>query len=472
MSHSFLNSKCSLRSATIFRRFLLANTLLVTAQGCTPPETKSNDTSVTDSTSAKLANTNPESSTLDRVTVGNPTKKTLRLYTEQPGRVEPYEQTPILSKIAGYIEDVQVDLGDTVKKGQLLISISAPEYFEQVNQKQAIYAQCKAQVLQTQAAFSAAEASTKSAQAAVAEMRAKLAKCEADVTRWTSESTRIQQLVQNGSVTSKVADETLSELQAAQATKQETLAAIETAIAKEQEAIAKTAIAKTDIEASEARQNVAMADIELAEAMYNYTKIYSPFDGVVTSRDVHTGHYVQPAGSPNGAALLTIADIKRVRVFVNIPESDAQWLDAGFSNRDAGDTVQLNLGSPASKTIQSRITRSSFQLDRQSRTMTVEIELDNTDLRVLPGSFVTAKILLEERPDAITLPITAIVKNNESTHCCTVIDGKIQHAPVTLGLRVGEEVQILTGLDGNELVVLARANNLLKDQPVETILKK
>jgi HlyD family secretion protein len=472
MSHTYSNPKRSLRSAKMFHRLLLANTLLFTTQGCTPPESKSNETNVKDSPRTILSNSNSASSKLDRVTVGNPVKKTLRLYTEQPGRVEPYEQTPILSKISGYIDDVQVDLGDAVKKGQLLISISAPEYLEQVHQKQAIYTQCKAQVLQSQAAFLAAEATARSAQAAVAEMKAKLAKCEADVTRWTSESARIQQLVQSGAVTSKVADETLSELQAAQATKQETLAAIETAIAKEQEAIAKTAIAKTDIEASEAKLNVALADIELAGAMVSYTKVYSPFDGVVTSRNVHTGHYVQPAGTPDGAALLTIADIQRVRVFVNIPESDAQWLDAGFSNRDAGDTVQLNLGGPAAKTIQSRITRSSFQLDRQSRAMTVEIDLDNPDLRVLPGSFVTAKILLEERPDAITLPITAIVKNNESTYCCTVIDGKIHHTPIALGLRVGEEVQILSGLEGNELVVLARASNLLKDQSIETILKK
>lgn len=460
-SHSSIH-KSPLRSQRIKQRLLIASMVLFTAQGCAPTENQTAELIVTESSRSKL----------DRVTVGNPIKKTLKLYTEQPGHVEPYEQTPILSKIAGYIEEVKVDLGDAVKKGQLLLTISAPEYLEQINQKQAIYTQLKAQVLQSEAAFAAADASAKSAQATVGEMRAKLAKCEADVTRWTSESTRIQQLVQSGSVTSKVADETLSELQAAQATKQETIASIETAVAREQEAIAKKAIAKTDIDVANAKLGVAMADIELAESMYEYTKLKSPFNGVVTGRDVHTGHYVHPAGSPNGAALMTIADLEKVRVFVNIPESDAHWLDAGFADRNAGDAVQLTLGGPTGKTIEGRVTRSSFQLDRQSRTMTVEIELDNADHRVLPGSFVTANILLEERTDAITLPIAAIVKNNDSTYCCTVTDGKIRHTPITLGLRVGDEVQVLSGLNGNESVVLARAGGLTMNQPVEVLVKK
>lgn len=460
-SHSSIH-KSPLRSQRIKQRLLIASMVLFTAQGCAPTENQTAELIVTESSRSKL----------DRVTVGNPIKKTLKLYTEQPGHVEPYEQTPILSKIAGYIEEVKVDLGDAVKKGQLLLTISAREYLEQINQKQAIYTQLKAQVLQSEAAFAAADASAKSAQATVGEMRAKLAKCEADVTRWTSESTRIQQLVQSGSVTSKVADETLSELQAAQATKQETIASIETAVAREQEAIAKKAIAKTDIDVANAKLGVAMADIELAESMYEYTKIKSPFNGVVTGRDVHTGHYVHPAGSPNGAALITIADLEKVRVFVNIPESDAHWLDAGFADRNAGDAVQLTLGGPTGKTIEGRVTRSSFQLDRQSRTMTVEIELDNAVHRVLPGSFVTAKILLEERTDAITLPIAAIVKNNDSTYCCTVTDGKIRHTPITLGLRVGDEVQVLSGLNGNESVVLARAGGLTMNQPVEVLVKK
>lgn len=460
-SHSPIQSS-SLRTQRFNQRLLITSMILFMAQGCAPTENQTTQLIVKESSRSKL----------DRVTVGNPVKKTLKLYTEQPGHVEPYEQTPILSKIAGYIAEVQVDLGDIVKKGQLLLTISAPEYFEQINQKQAIYTQLKAQVIQSESAFAAAEAAAKSAQATVAEMKAKLAKCVADVTRWSSESTRINQLVQSGSVTSKVADETLSELQAAQATKQEALAAIDTAVALEQEAIAKKAIAKTDIDVANAKLGVAMADIQLAESMYEYTKIKSPFNGVVTSRDVHTGHYVHPAGSPNGTALLTIADIEKVRVFVNIPESDAHWLDAGFADRNAGDAVQLTLGGPTGKTIDGRVTRSSFQLDRQSRTMTVEIELDNADHRVLPGSFVTAKILLEERTDAITLPIAAIVKNSESTYCCTVVDGKIRHTPITLGLRVGDEVQILTGLNGEESVVMTRANGLAENQPVEVLVRK
>ncbi len=112
------------------------------------------------------------------------------------------------------------------------------------------------------------------------------------------------------------------------------------------------------------------------------------------------------------------------------------------------------------KSIDARITRISLKLDSQSRTLLTETDIDNSDLKLLPGAYVTAKILLEERVDVLTLPITAIVKTATETVCCRVVDGKIQHQPIELGLRVGDNVQVLSGLDGSETVVLVRASGL------------
>lgn len=411
-----------------------------------------------------------ERSSADRVIAGPAVKKTLRLFTEQPGRVEAFDEAPILSKLPGYVESVHFDIGDKVAKGDLLIRIRAPEYRDQCEQKRGMFGLAEAQVKQAEAAFVAAQAAANSSRAMVAQAQASIGRSDAEFARWSSENQRMQQLVSKGSVTPKLADETASQYQAAEAAKQEALASIESAKAKLQEAEANVKTAAADVDAAVAKLRVAQADVQQAETMLAYTELASPFDGCVTSRQVDAGHYVQSAGASNTHPLMTIANVSRVRVFVNVPESESAWVDAGYGDTTKGDpvTIQVAMG----KSLEARVTRTSLQLDPQSRSLSTEIDLENPELKLLPGAFVTAKILLEERPDVLTLPISAVVKTATGTVCCRIIDGQIRHQPIELGLRVGEEVQIESGLDGSETVVLARAGSLQVGQVVEVIAKK
>ncbi|MFM2003862.1 MAG: Macrolide export protein MacA [Planctomycetota bacterium] len=420
---------------------------------------------------ADNANTSAGSrSSTDRVTAGPASKKTLRLFTEQPGRVEAFEETPIVAKIAGYVDEVRFDIGDKVSKGDLLIRIRAPEYQDQLEQKRGLLGQAEAEVRQAEALYLAAQASANSSRALVAQAEASVGRSEAEFARWESENKRIQQLVSKGSVTPKLADETESQFRAAEAAKKETLATIESAKAKEQEAEANVKTASADVEAAKAKLKVAQAEIRQAETMLTYTELTSPFDGYVTSRHVDAGHYVQPAGANNAMPLLTIANVAKVRVFVSVPESEAAWVDAGFDDATQGDPVTIQ--AAAGKSVEARVTRTSLRLDPQSRSLSTEIDLENADLKLLPGAFATAKVLLEERPDVLTLPISAIVKTQAGTVCCLVVGGKIEHRPIELGLRVGDDVQIVSGLDGSEAVVLIRAGSLKPGQLVEVIAKK
>lgn len=437
-------------------------TLCATLAGCSAPKGRD---AAGDAPSASQ-------SAIDRVSAGKPVKKTLQLFTEQPGRVDAFESVPVLSKISGYVSTVHFDIGDPVKKGDVLLRIHAPEYQDQVNQKKGLLAQAEAQIKQAEAAFAAAQAAVNSAKAMVAQAQASLSRNEAEFARWESESERIQQLVNKGSVTSKLADETLSQFEASKASKLETLAAIESARALEQEAIAKVGTAAADVEAAKAKRNVAEAEIQQAETMMTYTELISPLDGFVIGRKVDPGHYVQPAGSNNAQPLMTVANVSRVRVFVNVPEQEAAWVDAGFEDPTKGDSVTILGQAVAGGAKEARVTRTSLQLDAQSRTLAAEIDLDNPDLKWLPGAFVTVKILLEERADVFTLPVAAIVKDGAATVCCVVVNGKIEHRKVELGLRVGNDVQVASGLDGSEMVVLARASSLVPGQAVEIIVQK
>jgi RND family efflux transporter MFP subunit len=409
---------------------------------------------------------------LDRVTAGPPIRKTLQLFTEQPGRVVAFEEAPILSKLPGYVESVQFDIGDPVAKGQVLVRIHAPEYSDQLEQKRGLLGQAEAQVKQAEAAFVAAEAAANSAMSMVAQAEAGVGRADAEYARWDSELKRIQQLVSKGSVTPKLADETSSQFQSADAARKETLALIESAKARQREAEANVLTAKADIEAAKAKLKVAQSDIAQAETMLTYTELTAPFDGFVTSRHVDVGYYVQPAGASNAQPLMTIANVSKVRVFVNVPESEAAWVDAGFENADAGDPVTIHTPSLPDGRTEARVTRTSLQLDPHSRSLSVEIDLDNRNLKLLPGAFVTAKLLLEQRENVLTLPTGAIVKTADGTKCCIVVDGKIEHRPIELGLRTGDDVEISSGLDGSEMVVLMRAGSLQAGQAVEMIAKK
>lgn len=409
---------------------------------------------------------------VDRVTAGPPVKKTLQLFTEQPGRVVAFEEAPLLSKLSGYVESAQCDIGDKVSKGQVLIRLNAPEYKDQLEQKRGILLQIQAQVKQAEAALLSAKASTQSAAALVAQAEASTGRTDAEFARWESELKRIQQLVSKGSVTPKLADETSSQFQSAVAAKKETLASIESARAQQREAEAKIVTAEADIEAAKAKLSAAQADVAQAETMLAYTSLVAPFDGVVTARTVHTGHYVQPAGANNNEPLMTIANISKVRVFVNVPESEATWVSAGFGASDAGDPVTISSPALPNGKIEARVTRTNLSLDPQSRTLSAEIDLENSDSKIMPGAYVTAKILLEKRDDVWTLPISAIVKSSDGTRCCLVVDGKIKHQPIELGLRVGDEVEVKSGLNGTEAVVLLRSQSLQAGQEVEVIIKK
>ena len=408
------------------------------------------------------------SSLVERVTAGPVAKKTLQLYSLQPARVEPYEQAPILSKVSGYVDSVAVDVGDKVHKGDLLIALSAPEYEDSVVTKLGLIDQATSQVKQAEAALVASQASVDSAQALVKQALAGIDRAEAQVQRWTSENARISKLAGQGTVTKQLADETLSQFQAALASKKESEAMVGSEQARLLEAQAQVGKARADLEAATAKCSVAKSEHAQAVSMTKYLRILAPFDGVISERNIDTGHYVQPAGSNPDRPLLTITNSDRVRVYVDIPEAEASYVDAGLQ----GDSVEILVPTKPGLRIPGKVTRSSSSLDPQSRCLPIQIELENSDHQLLSGAFVQAKVLLDEKTDVLALPIGAIVRKGDESYCCVVEGGKIEFRSIQLGIRVGDEVEVLSGLDGSETVVLARAGSLKAGQSIEVILKK
>ena len=170
-----MNPFSVIRNIDVRNSMLLGTTILfgITGTGCNPPDREwTGDSKVPSETKASL-------SVVDRVSAGPVPRKSMQLYSLQPGRVEPYEQTPILSKTSGYVESVAVDLGDKVRKGDTLIQLRAPEYQDQVAIKLGAIEQSKAQIEQAQAALAASQAAERSALAMVQEVQARIERAEA-----------------------------------------------------------------------------------------------------------------------------------------------------------------------------------------------------------------------------------------------------------------------------------------------------
>jgi RND family efflux transporter MFP subunit len=398
---------------------------------------------------------------IDRVVAGPPVRKTLVLTTTQPARIEAYEVTPLLAKLAGYVGEVRVDIGDAVEQDQPLAVLRIPELNDEVAQRQALVAQAEAEVRQALAAAAAARAAGEPAVARIGEAQAGISGARADAERWTAEHERIEQLAAGGSVTRKLVDESASQLASARAAVERATAAVASAEAAAREAQALVAKAEADHAAEEAHLRVARADLAYAKTMLGYATLSAPFDGVVTQRAIDTGHFVQPAGG-GGRPLLTVARTDKVRVWVDVPELEAGWVEVG-------DPVSLTIQALAGETVQGRVTRSSWSLDPANRSLRAEIDLPNEGGRFRPGMYAMATIELARRENALTLPAAAIVRDGPQTFVATVSDGTAARRPVKLGLRAGPDVEILEGVDEHASVVQIRAESLADGQRVEVI---
>src|SRR5262249_8350873 len=122
-----------------------------------------------------------------KVEVVHPKRQTIRRTTEQPGQVEAFETTPIHAKISGYVENLQVDIGSKVTKGQILAELRVPEMVADVEEKKALVGEAQAKKKQAEAMVEVAQAGLASAEAKVVEIQADIEGAKADVVRWQSE---------------------------------------------------------------------------------------------------------------------------------------------------------------------------------------------------------------------------------------------------------------------------------------------
>ena len=420
---------------------------------------------------------------LPRVQTGRPQRKAIVQKTEQPGELQPWLQAEIHPRSGGVVQRVLVDIGDKVQgppaeasegqavaepgpvaePGQLLAVLAAPELEDELRQKQALQRQAEAEIGQAAAAVQLALASERSAEADEAEAAAGRRRIESEVARLTSESQRLAGLAESGAVTQRLAEEALQKLAAAESSLEELAAAVQSAAARRGEARAASVRAEADLKAMEARAESAQADVQRLQTLCGYLQIRAPFSGTVAARTVDPGDLAQ-AG--NGSrAMFRIVETSRVRVTTRVPEADAVQIGAGSA-------AVVRIPALQQKQFSGAVARTSWTLDEQTRTLLVEIDLENTDGVLRPGMYASVELIVGQNEQALVVPKGAVVQHEGAPVCLVVgADGVLQRKPVKTGLKTATETEIVAGLGEDELVITANTAAFREGQKVESVEK-
>ncbi len=373
-----------------------------------------------------------------------PKTVTLRRSTTQPATVHAVHEAELYAKGSGYLKSLSADIGDTVKAGQPLAEVDVPEMAKGYESQQAEVARLESARRQYRAAVEVARARIDQARADVGK-----AKAEADAV--VLEFKRIQSLVKTKAVTQRLADESLSRKLAAEA---------DLASVKASEVVAKANLsaAEADAAAADAAATVARKRLEEMEVLMAYATLKAPFAGVVTERSVDPGDLVRNAenASSVGKPLFGVARVDKMRVRVPIPERDAIYVKIGAG----AEFTCLALGPTP---IKAKVSRVSRRLDPRTRTMQVEIDLPNSDGRLLPGMYGTVTVELEEKQSALVVPSGAVrfdQTGKESVVYVVKGGNKIAHVPVKLGHDDGHNIEVLAGLTGSEQIVTGMLGRL------------
>jgi RND family efflux transporter MFP subunit len=369
-----------------------------------------------------------------------PERTTLRRVVRQPGYVEAFEQTPIFSKLAGYVRKWHADMGDRVKKGDVLAELRVPEMEVEVKQKEALVQQAEAERRQAQEMAAAAEASLKSAEAKVKEAQSSRLRAEAEYKRTKSQSERLARVGGSGVIDKEAVEEARYGFEAAEAGLAEVEARVKSAQATRDESAAKLSKAKADVSVAEAHLAVARDNQDQAKALLEYATLTAPYDAVVTHRNVNTGDFVQPPTGTKAEPLYVVERRDVVRVVVEVPEADAAWVAKGAPSR-------VRVPVLNGQEFAGPVARTSYALDRTSRTLVAEVDLPNPKDRLRPGMYVTATVTAEH-PDVMTLPASAVLTQGDVTqgyqsYCFLVSNGRVRRTPVEIGARGTDRVEVL-----------------------------
>ena len=317
------------------------------------------------------------------------TSKAVERLVKLPGEFQPYLAVPIYAKLPGFVKRVAVDRGSTVKQGQVLVTLEAPEMQAQITE-----AQSKAQALGLQRA----------------EAEAKLAAAQSTYDRLKAASATPGVVAEN-----------------------DVLVAQKTAEA-----------AQALVRSYEDSIKAAQAQVQSVKDLEQYLTLKAPFDGIITERNVHPGALVGPG--TGSTPLLRLHQVSRLRLVVAVPEALVGAMVKGAR-------VPFTVPAYPGETFYGLANLVAHDLDEKTRTMAVELDVKNPDLRLSAGMYPEVQWPVRRPQPSLLVPPTTIVTTTERTFVVRVSNGVAQWVNVSRGARVGDLVEVFGALKDGDTVV-------------------
>jgi membrane fusion protein, multidrug efflux system len=338
------------------------------------------------------------------VTVAEVVSLELNRQLRLPGELQPFEDVAIYAKVPGFVEAINVDRGSIVRSGQLLARLRAPELDAGARE-----AEARSRAAQSQRVEAAARANSARAQRLEAE--AKLAAEEATYRRLKSASAT------PGAVAGNDVEVALRSVEASRARVQ---------LWGENEKAA-----QAQLKALEENERALGEAARTSQNMEAYLRITAPFDGVITERNVHPGSLAGAAGGQSAAPMLRLQQVSRLRLVVAVPESEVTGVESG---------TKVNFTVPAAPGEQFTgvVRRISHALDAKTRTMPVELDVDNSSKRLAPGMFPEVNWPARRPRPSLFVPPAAVATTTERTFVIRVREGQVEWVDVKRGVAMNQ----------------------------------
>ncbi len=205
------------------------------------------------------------------------------------------------------------------------------------------------------------------------------------------------------------------------------------------------------------------ATVEQYTALVSFEKIYAPFDGVITARNTDIGDLINSGSTSNVKTdLFHIAQPGKLRVYVNVPEEYSQGIKVGM-------TADLNLTEFPGRKFQGKLVRTAEAINMATRTLLIEIDVDNPTGTLLTGSYAEVHLAVPTRASTFLLPVNTLLFRTEGLRVGVVRDGKVVLATVTPGHDFGDQIEIISGLKANDQVIINPPDSIVSGQGVQIV---
>lgn len=201
------------------------------------------------------------------------------------------------------------------------------------------------------------------------------------------------------------------------------------------------------------------ADVARLERLQSYEKVYAPFDGIVTARNIDIGALINAGANAPSRELFHMSATDKLRVYVSVPEGNSRAAQIGSS-------AAVTVDEFPSETFNGTLVRTANAIDQTTRTLLVEVDVDNSAGKLLPGAYAFVHLKLPRQIRSVTVPANTLLFRREGLQVALVKNGITTLVPVRIGRDYGDKVEVVSGLLPSDLVILDPSDSLISGTTV------